>query len=114
MARLRTDLWVAAYLRQRSIMAMPAVLRRRGAAEAGVVFVRIDRLDGRARLYGPALPSASEAPADGGLGERRFRLLVESDALSVEDRIARELRFDGDLWLLEVDDPAGEGGLEIA
>jgi hypothetical protein len=110
MARLRTDLWVSAYLRQRSIAAMPAVLRRRGAAEAGVVFVRVDRLDGRACLLGPAPPSLD---SDGG-GERRFQLLIEADPLTVEDRIARELRYDSDLWLLEVDDPAGLGGLDLA
>lgn len=105
MSRLRSDFWVQAYLRQRMTENTPAVLRRRGAAEAGAIFIKVDRLDGSARLYAPALPSA-DAASD----ERRFALVMEADSLSVEDRITRELRFDSDLWLIEVDDRSGEPG----
>ena len=34
--------------------------------------------------------------------------------LDVEERMARELRFDPDLWLVEVDDRAGRHFLELA
>ena len=51
--RLRSDLWVAAYLRRCGAQGAPAVLRRRGAREAGAIFVKIDGLDGRSALYGP-------------------------------------------------------------
>jgi hypothetical protein len=108
MARMRSDFWVSAYLRQRALAGAPAVLRRRGAAEAGAVFIKIDRLDGQARLYGPAPPDLQSDPS-----ERRFALMLEAEAGAVEDRIARELRFDGDLWLVEVDDRSGEPGLDI-
>src|SRR5213080_4605741 len=52
--RLKSAIWVAAYLRRRHIDGTFAVVRRRGAEEAGAVFVKIDRLDGTAELYGPA------------------------------------------------------------
>ena len=103
MARLRSDFWVQAYLRQRSIEMIPAVLRRRGAAEAGAIFIKVDRLDGTARLYGPAPPSLEGEP-----GERRFTLALEGDAAAVESRIEREIGFDQDLWLIEVDDRGGD------
>jgi hypothetical protein len=54
LARLRADIWVAAYLRRCAVEGAVATLRRRGAAEAGAIFVKIDRLDGRAALYAPA------------------------------------------------------------
>ena len=42
---------------------MSAVLRRRGAAEAGAIFVKVDHLNGQATLYGPAPQSlAADAP----------------------------------------------------
>ncbi|MCT4493006.1 DUF1491 family protein, partial [Bosea minatitlanensis] len=72
-------------------------------------FVQLDRLDGRAALYGPA-PQALAADD----GVRRFQLLLESDPLAVEDRVARELRFDGDLWLVEIENRAGDPRLELA
>ncbi|MGL4439658.1 MAG: DUF1491 family protein [Bosea sp. (in: a-proteobacteria)] len=103
MARLRSDFWVSAYLRQRASAGVVAVLRRRGAAEAGAVFIKVDRLDGAARLYAPAPPDL-----DASGHERRFELVLESDPLAIEDRITRELRFDSDLWLVEVEDRTGE------
>ena len=109
MARLTSEFWVSAWLRQAGLDGLVAVLRRRGAAEAGAIFVKLDRLDGRAALYGPA-PQALAAD-DGG---RRFQLLLESDPLAVEDRVARELRFDGDLWLVEIENRAGDPRLELA
>ena len=106
MARLRSDFWVSAYLRQRAAAGVVAMLRRRGAAEAGAIFIKVDRLDGGARLIAPAPPDLAQ-----GDGERRFELVLEADPLAVEDRMAREIRFDSDLWLVEVEDRSGEAGL---
>ena len=61
--RLKTALWVAAYLRRCQVEGISAVVRRRGAEEAGAVFVRIDRLDGTSDLFGPAPQSAFDAAA---------------------------------------------------
>ncbi len=106
MARLRSDFWVSAYLRQRAAAGIIAVLRRRGAAEAGAIFIKVDLLNGVARLFAPAPPDM-----DGNPDERRFELVSEADPLTIEDRMAREMRFDGDLWLVEVEDQTGNPGL---
>ena len=59
--RLKSALWVAAYLRRCQVEGVSAVVRRRGAEEAGAIFVRIDRLDGTSDLFGPAPQSAFDA-----------------------------------------------------
>ena len=56
--RLKSALWVAAYLRRCQVEGAFAVVRRRGAEEAGAIFVRISRLDGTSDLFGPAPQSA--------------------------------------------------------
>src|SRR5258708_23125558 len=56
--RLKSGIWVAAYLRRCQIEGAAAVLRRRGAEEAGAIFIKVSRLDGTADLYGPAPQSA--------------------------------------------------------
>ena len=110
MSRLRSDFWVSAYLRRCSIEGVEAALRKRGAAEAGAIFVKLDRLDGTASLYGPAPQVFIEEG-----GERLFSLIIEGVMpLDVEERMARELRFDPDLWLVEVDDRAGRHFLDLA
>ena len=64
MARLTSDFWVSAYLRQAAFDGLVAVLRRRGAREAGAIFVKLDRLDGTAALYGPAPQALAEDDGD--------------------------------------------------
>lgn len=89
-----------------------AVLRRRGAAEAGAIFVKVDRLDGSAVLYAPAPQSAFE-----GRGiERRFSRAhapEHLDAGEVEQRLAKEIRFDSDVWIVEVEDRRGRCFLDL-
>jgi hypothetical protein len=111
MSRIRSDFWVAAYLRRCAVEGLDAVLRRRGAAEAGAIFVKLDRLDGTASLYGPAPQSLLEADSGG----RLFIVLLEAaPAPEVEERMRREIRFDSDLWWIEIEDRAGRHLLELA
>ena len=107
--RLRTDFWGSAYLRRSCTEGVGAVLRRRGAAEAGAVMIKIDRLDGTATLLGPA------PQGDPGIeGERRFVPVHRDDHLdgaAAEQRLAREIGFDSHLWIIEVEDRAGRSFL---
>lgn len=87
-----------------------AVLRRRGATEAGAIFVKVDRLDGTASLYAPA----PQALVEGG-GPRRFTpILVDVPAAEVEARMGREGRFDSDYWLVEIESRTGAHFLDLA
>ena len=112
--RLKSAIWVAAYVRRCHLEGAFAVIRRRGAEEAGAIFVKISRLDGSAALYGPAPQSAFDEARP---IERRF---VSSLAGSfVEDakaeaHIARQREFDPDLWVIEVEDRAGRHFLDLA
>lgn len=111
MARLTTEFWVSAHLRQCRLDGRDALLRRRGAAEAGAVFVTVERLDGTADLYGPAPQSLIE----GDEGGRMFGLILAARPVAdVEARIAREVAFDPDLWWLTVEDRDGRSGLDLA
>ena len=110
MARLRSEIWVAAYIRRCEVAGAFAALRKRGAAEAGAIFLKIDRLDGTALLLGPA-PSLQWEET----GERSFALLHSAPQVTPADaeaRMARERRFDPDLWLVEVEDRQGRTFLD--
>lgn len=106
--RLKSAIWVAAYLRRRHIDGTFAVVRRRGAEEAGAVFVKIDRLDGTAELYGPAPQTAFDEahPSDRAFSPCFKRQPVpDSEA---EAYLARQIRYDPDLWIIEVEDRRGD------
>lgn len=52
--RLKSEIWVKAYIRRCAGEGVPAVVVRRGDEDAGVIFLKVSRLDGTAALYGPA------------------------------------------------------------
>jgi hypothetical protein len=110
--RLKSGLWVAAYLRRCSIAGAFPVVRRRGSEEAGAVFIRISRLDGRSDLFGPAPQSAFDdaQPADRAFSPC-FKVQPVADA-DVESYLAREIKFDPDVWIVEVEDRAGRNFLD--
>ena len=56
--RLKSGIWVAAYLRRCRSAAAEAMLRRRGAEEAGAVFIKVARRDGTAAVFAPAPQTA--------------------------------------------------------
>src|SRR6266511_380366 len=94
--RLKSAIWVAAYIRRCHIEGAFAAVRRRGAEEAGTIFVKLNRLDGTAELFGPAPQSVFDhaRPAD-----RLFsRCLDEQPA--------------PEAWILEVEDRAGRHFLD--
>jgi hypothetical protein len=113
--RLRSDIWVAAYLRRCGVEGASAVLRRRGAAEAGAIFVKVDHLDGSATLYAPA-PQSLAAAAPLGV-ERLFARPHKApsiDSDEAEERLKREIAFDPDLWIVEVEDGVEGVWLDLA
>ncbi|MBO0753267.1 MAG: DUF1491 family protein, partial [Bradyrhizobiaceae bacterium] len=52
--RLKSGIWVSAYIRRCYAEGVFAAVRRRGAEEAGAIFIKVNRLDGTADVYGPA------------------------------------------------------------
>ena len=111
--RLRSDIWVSAYLRRVDLEGAAAVLIKRGAAEAGAIFIRLDCIDGRIALFGPA--PQSEIATDDGI--RRFCRMHEAEWIAAGEAhtlLARETRFDPDLWIVDVEDRQGRDFLDDA
>ena len=111
--RLKSGIWVAAYLRRCAVEGVFAAVRQRGAEEAGTIFIKINRLDGTATLYGPAPQTAFDEarPADRMFVAVAGREMPKPEA-EIEARLVRELRFDPDLWIVEVEDRAGRNFLD--
>lgn len=111
--RLKSALWVAAYLRRCQVEGTFGVVRRRGAEEAGAVFVKVATLDGNAMLYAPAPQTVYDdtRPAERIFVPASPKAVPET---SVEERLAREIRFDPDAWIVETEDRAGRHFLDLA
>ncbi len=111
--RLKTNIWVGAYLRRCQIAGVFGAVRRRGAEEAGAVFVKVATLDGKAMLYAPAPQTVYDdsRPID------RFFVPIAKESLpeaAVEERLTKEIRFDPDAWIVETEDKQGRHFLDLA
>ena len=110
--RLKSAIWVAAYLRRCNLEGAFAAVRRRGAEEAGAIFIKLNRLNGTAELFGPAPQTAFDEaqPTD-----RAFSPCIKEQPApeaKIEERIAREIRFDPDAWVIEIEDRGGRHFLD--
>lgn len=101
--RLTADFWVRAYLARLRIADIPAFVTARGDATAGAVIVKVNRLDGRAAAWQRSFDAA---------GERVWMTLAEGAEAEVDAALARQRRYDPDLWLIEVEDREGRSLLD--
>ncbi|HWM31576.1 MAG TPA: DUF1491 family protein [Methyloceanibacter sp.] len=103
--RVKSELWVRAYLRRCYAENVPAAIVRHGDDAAGAIFICVHLLDGTVRLYGPA-----PAGFAGSENERRWVRLLGSEPVpkaTAEDYLVRQWQFDPDLWIVEIEDRAG-------
>jgi hypothetical protein len=110
--RLKSEIIVAALVRRANTEGAFAAVVKRGAEEAGAIFVKVARLDGTADLYGPAPQSSFETDD---IGIRLFeRIISAMPEREVDERLRRERDFDSDLWIVELEDRAGRHFLDLA
>ncbi|HEY8334695.1 MAG TPA: DUF1491 family protein [Tardiphaga sp.] len=111
--RLKTSIWVAAYLRRCQSEGVFGAVRRRGAEEAGAVFVKVALMNGNAMLYAPAPQTVYD---DSRPIERIFMPSPPQpvDERKIEERLMKEISFDPDVWIVEIEDKAGRHFLDLA
>lgn len=108
--RLRSDIWVKAYLRTCAASGAHAVVVRHGDDDAGAIYIKVSRLDGTAMAFGPA-----PAGWDGAATDRRWIALTgatQHPERDVDEMLRRESEFDPDVWIVEVEDKSGRNFLD--
>ncbi|HWU16049.1 MAG TPA: DUF1491 family protein [Devosia sp.] len=110
MASLRSDLWCSAFVRRHNDLGNMCVVSRRGDPIAGQVFIEVDHLDGTVSLFTPAPLVGREGNDAALVFQRRFRRV---EAAKVRERIAQEIEFDPDLWVLSLDLRGEDPGIEL-
>ncbi|MGA1801089.1 DUF1491 family protein [Rhizobium sp. HT1-10] len=99
--RLRSDIFVSALIRRLFGRGDFAAVERKGAEASGAIFIRQRFRDGLETLFGPAPQSLiDEDEASGRLFEVR---LERQEAEAVRQMLEREMKFDHDLWILELE-----------
>jgi len=110
--RLKSHIWVSAYLRRLDAAFISAVVVHRGNADAGAIYIKVSRLDGTSQVYAPLSAYLVETvPGDGLVLEEgrawqavysAFTHEAEADAY-----LSKQTSRDPDIWVLEVENPDG-------
>lgn len=103
--RLPTELWVMAHVRAADAQGVPMTVARKGDRGRGTVLLKINRLCGLFTVL---------------VQVRRDEALVWSQALGADPvdeaaadaYIARQVKYDPDLWVIEVEDRQGRPWFE--
>lgn len=103
--RLKSEIWVKAYLRRCVVAGANGVVVRHGDNDAGAIFIKVVRQDHKAAVFAPAPAGLDDADVD-----RRWVITsaagfiaeAEADAL-----LERQARFDSDVWVVEIEDREG-------
>ena len=105
--RVTSEFFVAALVRRANDAGAFAVVERRGAAEAGAIFVVVDDRSGSSMLYGPAMAGLGREERARDADARRFEAIDRFAPSELRERFKREASFDPDFWVVEVDDREG-------
>ncbi len=104
MIRLKSDLWVRAYLQHLQQADIPAFVVAKGDPDSGAVMVKLNLMNGSSRLF--------QRSFDFQTNRRSWILSEESEDHDIDERIRREMNRDSDLWIIEVEDRHGRTMLD--
>lgn len=99
MTRLTARFWVDAYLARLRLRDIPAFVTAHGDDTGGTIMVKLNTLDGQARLFHRSFDLRT--------GARAWTELAAGAERDVDASIGRQRSFDPDLWVIEVEDRAG-------
>ncbi len=98
--RLKAGIFVRALIRRAEVAGASGYVVRKGAEEAGAVLVKIARLDGTALVLSQARRGEGELIWVKPLGD-------SADEAAASAYFARQVKYDPDLWIVEIEDREG-------
>lgn len=96
--RLTTEFWISAYRMRLQLAEIPAFITSKGDATAGAVLVKLNTLNGQAKVFQRSYDADFN---------RVWTVLSEGVERDVDQAISNQRGFDPDLWVIEVEDRDG-------
>ncbi len=110
MSRLTSDFFISAMLRTVTSRGDYATIVKKGASQAGAIFIVIRGRAGQISLYCPAPQQA--------YSEDKGRLFLKNemviDDIALDAFMIKESRFDSDYWLIELELSQSDAELPFA
>lgn len=98
--RLKSEFYVKALIRRAEVEGGAAFVVRRGAEEAGAIFLKVNRLDGTCTVLNQIRHGEGELAWAKPLGDC-------ADDAQARAYFDKQMKFDPDLWIVEIEDRQG-------
>ena len=99
-SRLKAGIFVRSLIRRAEVAGAQAYVVKKGSEEAGAVFLKISRLDGTCTILNQVRPGDGELAWAKPLGG-------PCDEARAAAYLAKQTKFDRDLWIVEIEDREG-------
>lgn len=103
---LKSEIWIKAQIRICDLNFIPAAITRRGNSDAGAILLKLNRLDAGVEVFSQVRDAEGRRAWLRGTGDT----LISDQA--AEAYIEKQLKYDPDLWVLEIEDPKSEYSLD--
>ena len=111
MVRLTSAIWFGVFMRRESERGAFVAVAKKGAQQAGALYVLHDHMDGTCCLYAPAPQALIDAATD---DDRQFEKVMENRSRQeVTDYLEKQQRFDPDLWIIETEGGSGAPSIDL-
>ena len=99
-SRLKAGIFVRALIRRAEVAGAQAYVVKKGSEEAGAVFLKVSRLDGTCMVLNQARAGEGQLVWAKVLGD-------SCDEAKAAAYLERQIKYDSDLWIVEIEDREG-------
>jgi len=100
--RLKSAIWVKALVRRLDVEMMTAMVIRSGDPEAGAIYLKLNDLGGNCRVLNRTYGDEGQRVWSSATGE------APVDEASADEYLERQIKYDPDCWVVEIEDPDGQ------
>jgi len=104
MARLRSKIWVQAYLKRLELQTIAAYVTAHGDDHSGAILIKVMKMDGSAQLY--------EKTFDLQNNRNAWVKILDGLDVEVDNLLEKQKANDPDLWVIEIENADGQNYLD--
>ena len=104
MVRLRSKIWVQAYLKRLEIQNIAAYVTAHGDDNSGAILIKVMKMDGYAQLYQKTFDLQNNRSA--------WVKILEGLDMEIDTLLEKQKVNDPDLWVVEIESASGQNYLD--
>jgi len=104
MARLRSKIWVQAYLKKLEIQNIAAYVSAHGDDNSGAIIIKVIKMDGSSQLYQKTFDLQNNRNV--------WVKIMEGSDMEIDTLLEKQKVTDPDIWVVEVESANGQNYLD--